>query len=96
MPLLPDVPTLMESGVANYNADQWIGLFTPRGTPANITEKLSQEVNKILTQDAFRQALAKSGINTAVPGSPIEFDKFYKQDIVKWTRVVKAANIKPE
>ena len=96
MSLLPDVPTLMESGVTNYNADQWIGLFTPRGTPASITEKLSQEVNKILIQDPFRQVLAKSGINTAAPSSPVEFEKFYKQDIDKWIRVVKAANIKPE
>jgi hypothetical protein len=40
--------------------------------------------------------LAKSGINTAAPSSPVEFEKFYKQDIDKWIRVVKAANIKPE
>jgi tripartite-type tricarboxylate transporter receptor subunit TctC len=96
MPGLPQVPTMAEAGVDKFEADQWLGLFAPKGTPANVIEKLVAEVNKVLVQDDFTQSLAGAGMNSAKPGKPESFDAYFKQDLAQWAQVVKSANITPE
>ncbi|MEI6550931.1 MAG: tripartite tricarboxylate transporter substrate binding protein [Betaproteobacteria bacterium] len=96
MPGLPQVPTMAEAGVDKFEADQWLGLFAPKGTPSNVIEKLVAEVNKVLVQDDFTQSLAGAGMNSAKPGKPESFDAYFKQDLAQWAQVVKSANITPE
>lgn len=96
MPGLPQVPTMMEAGVEKFEADQWLGLLAPKGTPPDVVQKLAAEVNKVLAQEEYSAALANAGMSAAKPGKPEGFDAYYKQDLAQWTAVVKSAGIKPE
>jgi tripartite-type tricarboxylate transporter receptor subunit TctC len=96
MPGLPNVPTMAEAGVEKFEADQWLGLFAPKGTPASVIEKWVAEINRVLAQDEFNQSLANAGMNSAKPGKADNFDAYFKQDLVQWSQVVKAANISPD
>ena len=90
--VLPDVPTLNEAGVPGYEATIWLGLMAPRGTAKAVVDKLNDAVTKIVGQPEVKQLWAKQG---AVPllMSPEVFDKYARDDITKWARVIKAANI---
>ncbi|MEY2660992.1 MAG: hypothetical protein RLZZ123_2164, partial [Pseudomonadota bacterium] len=91
--VLPDVPTVHESGVPNYEATVWIGLMAPKGTPKDVIDRINGIVNQAMRQPELRQQWAKQG---AVPMhmSAAEFDKFLNDDIQKWGAVIKSANIK--
>ena len=91
--VLPDVPTLNESGVPGYEATIWLGLMAPRATPKAVVDKLNDAVSKIVGQSDVRQTWAKQG---AVPllMTPVVFDQYVRDDIAKWAGVIKAANIK--
>jgi len=92
-PVTPDVPTLSEAGVLGYEATIWLGLMAPAATPRPILEKLNVEINKVVSAPEVKLAWAKQG---AVPmGMAIEqFDKFLREDIVKWAKVVKLSGAK--
>ena len=92
---LPDVPTLNESGLPGYDAASWYGLFAPAGTPKKILAALSGEVVKIMRVPDVRERFAGDGFEPAGQG-PAEFAKFLREEIAKWARVVKTADIKPE
>jgi tripartite-type tricarboxylate transporter receptor subunit TctC len=94
--LLPDVPTMIEAGLPNFEADQWLGLLGPRGIPRAAAERFEKEVQKILAEDDFRAALAKAGVASASPGTAQAFAAYLKQDLAKWREVIHAQNIKPE
>jgi tripartite-type tricarboxylate transporter receptor subunit TctC len=91
--VLPDVPTMNEAGVPGYEATIWLGLMAPRGTPKPVVDRLNEAITKIVSQSDIKQAWAKQG---AVPMvmSPEVFDKYARDDITKWDRVIKTANIK--
>jgi tripartite-type tricarboxylate transporter receptor subunit TctC len=91
--VLPDVPTVNEAGVPGYEATIWLGLMAPVGTPKAIVDKLNETVSKIANQPDVKQAWNKQG---AVPMvmNPVVFDKYMRDDIAKWNRVIKTANIK--
>lgn len=93
---LPQVPTMVEAGVANFEADQWLGLLAPRGLPGAVQSRLAAECQKALAQDDLRAALLQAGMTAAPAGTPASFDAALKAELAKWTAVVKAANIKPE
>jgi len=93
---LPNVPTMTEAGVPDFDVDQWLGLLAPRGLPRPVAERLVAEVHKVLAMDDFRAALAQSGMAAAAPGSITAFDKMLQDDVVRWTAVVKAQGIKPD
>ena len=95
-PPLPEVPTMMEAGVPNFEADQWIGFLAPRGTSRAIVDRLSAEINKALANEDLKATLAKSGTTAAAAGTPAAFASYLKQDFAKWAGVVKAANIQPD
>jgi tripartite-type tricarboxylate transporter receptor subunit TctC len=92
---LPDVPTLNEAGLPGYNAASWYGLFAPAGTPKKILATLSGEVVKIMRVPDIRERFASDGFEPA-GYPPAEFAKFLREEIAKWARVVKTADIKPE
>ena len=93
---LPQVPTMVEAGVPNFEADQWLGLLAPRGLPAAVQARLAAECQKALAQEELRAALLQSGMTAAPAGTPAGFDAAIKAELAKWSAVVKAANIQPE
>src|SRR5712691_2362874 len=92
-PVTPDVPTVSEAGVPGYEATIWLGLMAPAGTPRPILEKLNAEINKVVNAPEVKEAWAKQG---AVPMAMTleQFDKFLREDIVKWAKVVKLSGAK--
>ena len=95
LPALPEVPTVVESGYAGFEADQWYGLVAPAGTPAAVVARLNAEVNKALALPDVAQQLAIEGA-TPVPATPQAFGDLIQREIPRWAEVVKAGNIKPE
>jgi len=94
-PVLPDIPTIAEAGVPDYEVANWIGIAAPAGTPAAIVEKLHREISAVLDSSEVQERFAAQGAQT-VRMSPAEFDAFMKNELVKWERVVQAGKIKPE
>jgi tripartite-type tricarboxylate transporter receptor subunit TctC len=93
--VLPDVPTVHEAGVPNYEATIWLGLMAPKGTPRPVIDRLNEAVSKIAGQPDVKQAWAKQGATPMVM-TPAVFDKYIQDDVAKWARVIKSANIKAE
>jgi tripartite-type tricarboxylate transporter receptor subunit TctC len=93
--VLPDVPTVHEAGVPNYEATIWLGLLAPKGTPKAIVDRLNEAVSKIASQPAVRQEWGRQGATPMVM-TPAMFEKYIQDDIAKWARVIKSANIKAE
>jgi len=91
---LPDIPTVGEF-VPGYEASVWFGLGVPKGTPAEVINKLNQETNAALTDIKIKARMAESG-GTVLPGSPADFGKLIAEETEKWSKVVREANIKPE
>jgi tripartite-type tricarboxylate transporter receptor subunit TctC len=89
----PELPTLSEAGVAGYESGLWLGLMAPKGTPRPVLEKLNAEVNKLLSSAEVKENWAKQG--TITMGTSIDqFDKFLRQDIQKWSKLVKDTGMK--
>ncbi|HEX7888023.1 MAG TPA: tripartite tricarboxylate transporter substrate binding protein [Ramlibacter sp.] len=93
--VLPDVPTVHESGIPNYEATIWLGLLAPKGTPAPVVNRLNEAVSKIVSQPDVQQGWAKQGA-TAMVMNPQAFDKYVHEDIEKWAKLIKAAHIKAD
>lgn len=92
-PLLPDLPTVAESGVPGYDANAWYGFLVPTGTPREAIARLETETVKVLKLADVRQKLAVTGMDT-IGTSADEFSKFLRSEIDKWGKVVKAIGMK--
>jgi tripartite-type tricarboxylate transporter receptor subunit TctC len=90
---LPDVATIMESGVAGYDVTNWFGILVPRGTSPAIVERLNREIVQHLQSAELRSRLAAEGAEP-VGGTATEFGALIRSEIAKYTRVVKAAGIR--
>ena len=93
--VMPDVPTLNEAGVTGYEATIWLGLMAPKGTPKAVVDKLNDTVSKIASQADVKAAWNKQGA-VAMVMSPEVFDKYARDDIAKWAKVIKTAGIKAD
>ena len=93
--VLPDVPTMAEAGVPGYEATIWLGLMAPKGTPKEVVTRLNEAVSKIANQADVKQAWTKQGA-VAMVMSPDAFDKYTRDDIAKWEKVIKSAGIKAD
>ena len=93
--MLPDVPTIAEAGVPGYEATNWWGILAPGNTPQPIVDRLTKELQGILTSDEVRKLFQTEGADVDFLGSA-DFGKFIATEITKWERVVKEANIKVE
>jgi tripartite-type tricarboxylate transporter receptor subunit TctC len=93
--VLPDVPTVAEAGVPDYEATIWLGVMAPAGTPAEIVGRLNAEINKVLARTDVKQAWAEQGAQPLVM-TPAEFDAYLRRDIAKWAQVVKVSGAKVE
>ena len=92
---LPDVPTVAESGLPGFEVSNWIGLFAPAGTPPEIVSKLNSEVQKIMRSPDVQKRLEAEGARF-IPTTPGEFAAFQKDELIKWAKIIKDANIKAE
>jgi tripartite-type tricarboxylate transporter receptor subunit TctC len=92
---LPDVPTVAESGVKGYESTNWYCMLGPANMPAPVVERWHKEMTAALNSPEIKQALFDRGIDSA-PTTPAELTAYLKSETVKWTRVVKASNIKPD
>jgi tripartite-type tricarboxylate transporter receptor subunit TctC len=91
--VLPDVPTVDESGYKGFVADSWYGLVAPAKTPAAIITSINTEVNKALGSKDFIEKLATEG-STPLGGSPEEFAAYLKAEYAKWGSLIREAGIK--
>lgn len=93
--LSPDLPAVAESGVPGFSVDSWYGIVAPAGTPAPIIKKLNAEIVKALATPAVVTYLAREG---AVPkgGTPAELAATMREELAKWGKVIRTANIKFE
>jgi tripartite-type tricarboxylate transporter receptor subunit TctC len=92
---LPNVPTIAESGLANYRALQWFGMVAPAGTPQPIVDRLQKEIAAVLNTPEMQKRLEIEGADP-VGNTAAEFGKVIKDEIAMWESVAKAAGIKPQ
>jgi tripartite-type tricarboxylate transporter receptor subunit TctC len=93
--LLPEVPSLHEAGVANFDMDSWAGLFVPAGTPPDIVARLNSELRPIVDSPDVKTRLGELGFE-AFSSTPGELGQFAELQLVKWTQMIKEAAIEPE
>jgi tripartite-type tricarboxylate transporter receptor subunit TctC len=86
--VLPDVPTISEAGVKDYDATIWLGIMAPKGTPKPIVDRLNTEINKVISRPDVKEFWAKQGAEPMVM-STAEFEAFLRRDIKKWAEVVR-------
>ena len=94
-PAWPDVPTMREAGFADMDIALWTGILAPAGTPPAVIRRLQDEVARVLKLPEVRERILALGIDP-VASTPEEFSRVIAADIVKWTAVAKAANIKAD
>lgn len=92
-PLLPDVPTVADSGMPGFQTLQWLGLVAPVGTPAAVIDRLFGELQKITRDPAFVDKLASVGLDSNPSASPAEFGRMIKDEIERWPGLLKAAGV---
>jgi len=91
---LPNVPTIGET-VAGYEVNVWNGIVAPKGTPPAVIAALNRALNEVLADPRLKARFAELG-GIPMPTTPAEFGKLVADDTVKWAKVIRAANIKPE
>ena len=94
-PQLPDVPTTAEAGVKGAEAPLWFGLWGPAGMPADVTAKINADVRKAIADPAVRERLVNGG-NDTMDMSPQDFARFVRSEIDDYTKVLRAAGVKPQ
>jgi tripartite-type tricarboxylate transporter receptor subunit TctC len=95
LPSMPDVPTIAETGVPGFDANQWYGVLAPAATPRDIVMKLNTEIVRILRRPDVKERLAADGAEP-IGNTPEEFGAFIKTEIARWAPVVKASGAKPD
>jgi tripartite-type tricarboxylate transporter receptor subunit TctC len=94
MPLLPEVPTVSESGLPGYEATAWFGLFGPAGMPKDIVMKIDQEAIKVFSDPTFRARFLDPQMFESMAGPPDEFAAYIKAERAKWAKVIHDDDIK--
>jgi tripartite-type tricarboxylate transporter receptor subunit TctC len=93
--VLPNVQTVAEAGVSDYEASLWFGLIAPAGVPPAIVAKVNAEVTRIINAPQMLEKLARQGV-VPIASKPDEFTAYMKAEQEKWSQVIKAANIKAQ
>ena len=93
--LLPDVPTMIEAGVPDFEASLCYGLVAPAGTPRPVIDRLNKELRTALGSDEVKKQLELDGTEI-IPGTPEQYADFIDKDEKKWSELVKASGVEPE
>ncbi len=95
---LPDLPTLEEAGLRDYDVSTWLGFVAPAGTPPAIIERIHGALDQILSRPALREKLTAQGFDLPPLrlGGPAEFSRLIQDDLAKWPAIMRAAGVKPE
>jgi len=90
----PEVPTLDEQGMRDFNVTPWTGVFAPRGTPKEFVQKLNLEINRIFADPAFKQRLIAIGQDPVKTNSVTEFSDFVRNEVPRWQMLVRQSGAK--
>jgi tripartite-type tricarboxylate transporter receptor subunit TctC len=91
----PDIPTVAEQGLPEYEARLWQGFFAPASTPPELSARIARDIQTVLAQPETRERLQATGAEL-FEADQAAFRRFFAADIEKWRNVVKAANLKLE
>ena len=89
----PDVPTMQEAGVPDFEVDSWYAMFVPAKTPRPVIDKLNQVINTVVQEPNIREKLLAQG-SEGVGGTPEKLGKVVSSELVRWNKLIKEANIK--
>jgi tripartite-type tricarboxylate transporter receptor subunit TctC len=92
---MPDIPTIAESGLPGFDANNWYGIVVPAKTPKAIVMKLNAETNRALATQELKSLFLTQGLDPA-PGTPEQFGAYIKSEISKWAKIIKESGAKPE
>jgi tripartite-type tricarboxylate transporter receptor subunit TctC len=92
-PVMPEVPTIAEQGLAGFNVGSWFGIMAPANTPGPIVQRLYSEIAKIVESADMKKFLMTQGAEPMLMEPP-KFTEFLRVETEKWAKVVKAANLK--
>jgi tripartite-type tricarboxylate transporter receptor subunit TctC len=93
--LAPSIPTMAEAGLPEYEVAMWNGLSAPAGTPRDVVDRLAAAATKALASDELRSKIKANGGDPIVMG-PKEFSDYIREDIRRWSDVIREAGIKPQ
>jgi tripartite-type tricarboxylate transporter receptor subunit TctC len=91
--MMPDVPTMSEAGIRNFDVPVWAGVATTAGTPKPIIERLYREMHAVLQARDVRERLAQLG-SDPVGSTPEQFAALLREDLARWAKVIKSANVR--
>src|SRR5262249_20131948 len=92
-PLMPELPTVAESGLPGFDSDSWNGIVAPKGTPGGVVQRLNREVNEALKQEDVRTVLAANLIRVE-GGTPERFGEVMRADSARWGAVIRQTGAK--
>jgi len=95
VPIAPEIPTVAESGVPEFEIAPWFGVLAPAGTPAQVVAKLSADLRRAVQSDEVREPLSSQGV-TLIGSSPQEFAAHIEREIPRWARIVKASGARAD
>jgi len=93
--MLPDLPTMAESGLPGYDCDNWYGIVVTMKTPRPVIDRLNREFGRTLNVPEIKDSLLRLGLESA-PGTPEAFGAWMKNEYQKWGKVVREAGIRSE
>ena len=93
--LVPDMPTVSESGLPGFDSWTWFGIFAPAGTPQAVLDRVNAEMNRIISDAAMKERFAQLGFETT-GGTPAAFAAVVQSEARKWSQVIREAQVKPE
>ena len=93
--VLPDVPTVSEAGIKDYEATIWLGVMVPTGTPKAVIDRLNAEIVKVANRADVKKTWNEQGAEP-MSMNAAEFEKYLNDDIAKWAKVVKASGARPD
>ncbi len=88
----PDLPTMMEAGVPEFEVESWLGVYAPAGTPRPVLDKLSGWINRIMATDELKKVMVTMRYSP-LPGSPDSLERLHAAEIEKWGRLIRAAKL---
>ena len=89
---LPDLPTIAESGVPNFDLSGWYGVVAPAGTPQDVIAKLNQEIARVLGSPEVQTRLSNDG-SEATPTTPAQFKQIIASEIQRWQKLMQQTNL---